>query len=137
LSPPARILIAIDFSENSNRALSTGIELAQIFHSELLILNVVQIDKYGYQHGRYTEKKAHELVDQSVFMARDEGLPVKGIVRRVSASVVETIIDCASEEKVDLIVLGTRGQGGFRKLLVGSVSSGVVTHADCNVLVIR
>lgn len=70
-------------------------------------------------------------------MARDEGLPVKGIVRRVSASVVETIIDCASEEKVDLIVLGTRGQGGFRKLLVGSVSSGVVTHADCNVLVIR
>ena len=40
-------------------------------------------------------------------------------------------------EKIDLIVMGTRGMGGFKKMLLGSVSSGVVTHAQCTVLVVR
>ena len=50
---------------------------------------------------------------------------------------VEEILGVAEKEKIDLIVIGTRGLGGFRKLLQGSVSSGVMTHAKCNVLVVR
>ena len=52
-------------------------------------------------------------------------------------SVVQAITDYASEWKVDLIVLGTRGLSGFRKLLLGSVSNGVLSHASCSVLVVR
>jgi len=133
----SKILVAVDHSENAKRALKTAVELALKYRSDLLVLNAVQIDKYGYQHGKYTEEDGQELVDHAVFSARDKGLPVKGIVKRAEVSVVETIIECATEEKVDLIVIGTRGQGGFKRLLLGSVSSGVVAHGPCNVLVVR
>jgi len=51
--------------------------------------------------------------------------------------VVETIINHAAKEHVDLIIVGTRGLGGFKKMLIGSVSSGVISHANCPVLVVR
>jgi len=51
--------------------------------------------------------------------------------------VVETIINHAAKEDVDLIIVGTRGLGGFKKMLIGSVSSGVISHANCPVLVVR
>jgi nucleotide-binding universal stress UspA family protein len=54
-----------------------------------------------------------------------------------SSSAVQSITDYAKIQDVDLIVLGTRGLGGLNRLLLGSVSNGVVTHARCSVLVVR
>jgi nucleotide-binding universal stress UspA family protein len=54
-----------------------------------------------------------------------------------SGSVVEAIVEYATEEKAQLIVMGTRGMTGFKKMLLGSVSNGVVNHAPCAVLVVR
>ncbi|MGO9645708.1 MAG: universal stress protein [Candidatus Bathyarchaeia archaeon] len=51
-------------------------------------------------------------------------------------AVVETILE-ATESNVDLIVLGTRGLTRFKKLLIGSVSSEVVNHGHCSVLIVR
>ena len=47
------------------------------------------------------------------------------------------ITEFAKKERADLIVVGTRGLSGFKKLLPGSVSSGIATHAPCSVLVVR
>jgi nucleotide-binding universal stress UspA family protein len=52
-------------------------------------------------------------------------------------SVVPAIVDYAEKNKVDLIVVGTRGRSGFTKLLLGSVASGVVTYASCPVMVVK
>jgi nucleotide-binding universal stress UspA family protein len=46
-------------------------------------------------------------------------------------------VDYAEKNKVDLIVVGTRGRSGFTKLLLGSVASGVVTYASCPVMVVK
>ena len=54
-----------------------------------------------------------------------------------SASAVGGILGFAEKENIDLIVIGTRGRSGFKKLLLGSVASGVVTYAHCPVLVIK
>lgn len=53
------------------------------------------------------------------------------------SSIVGEIIGFADKEKVDLIILGTRGRTGFKKLLLGSVAEGVVTHSSCPVMVVR
>jgi nucleotide-binding universal stress UspA family protein len=52
-------------------------------------------------------------------------------------SIVGVIIDYAEHEKVDLIVIGTRGRSGFKKMLLGSVASGVVMYAHCPVMVVK
>ena len=52
-------------------------------------------------------------------------------------SVVAEIVDYAENQKIDLIVIGTRGRSGFKKLLVGSVASGVIAYSHCPVLVVK
>jgi nucleotide-binding universal stress UspA family protein len=52
-------------------------------------------------------------------------------------SVIAEIVDYAENNNIDLIVIGTRGRSGVRRLLLGSVASGVVTYAHCPVLVIK
>ena len=55
----------------------------------------------------------------------------------VASSIVPAIINFSEKEKIDLIVMGTRGRSGLKKLLLGSVASGVITHSHCPVLVIK
>ena len=59
------------------------------------------------------------------------------VIRENVVSVVEAIVNDAESRNVDLIVIGTRGLSGFTKLLIGSVSSGVVSHAHCSVFLVR
>ena len=58
-------------------------------------------------------------------------------VIKTTTSVPEEIIEYAKDKKSDLIVMGTRGRTGFKKMLLGSVASAVVTHAGCPVMVVR
>ena len=73
-----------------------------------------------------------KLVNEVVQKAKGEGINARGEVLRTISSTVESIVEVADKEHVDLIVVGTRGFGGFKKLLLGSVSSGVVSHASCS-----
>lgn len=82
-------------------------------------------------------EKARQLVDEQIALAENFGIQAKGKTVRPGESTVEQITDYADREKIDLIVIGTRGLGGFKRLLLGSVSSGVVSHAPCSVLVVR
>ena len=69
--------------------------------------------------------------------AEKDGVKVRGEIVENVSSVVESIVDYAEEWKVDMIVVGTRGLTGFKKLLLGSVSTALVSHAPCSVLVVR
>jgi nucleotide-binding universal stress UspA family protein len=143
--PPSRILVSIDGSKNSQRASDVAIELAKEYGSELIVLNVVPISGYVgetdisrqtfEQYCDYMESASKRSVDEVTSSAKNQGIIAVGEVLRPDSSIVETIVGAA--DKVDLIVIGTRGFGGFKKLVLGSVSSGVVAHANCNVLVVR
>ncbi len=153
-----RILVALDGSENSSRASQVALELAEKLKAELVVLHAI-IPPALYYHteisseGPVIEPPTHEkeidlyleyartvgrgIVDGTVSEAKKRGIVVKAEIPEATSSVVETIVNQAVKENADLIIVGTRGLGGFKKLILGSVSNGVVSHAHCPVLVIR
>jgi nucleotide-binding universal stress UspA family protein len=147
-----RILVAVDGSEGSRKASEVAVDLAEKFNAQLYVLHAFR----GYPeymtmfpsapspsgeaieaYEAYARKAALEVVGRTVSIAEKKGLKVKPKTVETIGSSVQAIIDFAIAEKIDLIVMGTRGMGGFKKMLLGSVSSGVVTHAPCSVLVAR
>ena len=72
-------------------------------------------------------------------MVKEENPNIKvstNVILTAVAVYVE-VIEYAQQESMDLIVIGTRGRSGFRKLLLGSTASGVVTYSNCPVLVTK
>jgi nucleotide-binding universal stress UspA family protein len=151
LFPLKSILVSTDGSENAKRAVKAATELAKQFDADLLIVNVLAMtvprlytpmapypsDADYTRFFQTAEVDGKRIVDQAVSEAKTVSIRVRGKVTTTMTSVVESILDTVEAEKVDLIVVGTRGLGGFKKLLLGSVSSAVVAHAHCAVLVVR
>lgn len=142
------ILVPVDGSEYAKSAVRTAVGLASVYDATLIIISVVAPPAYGIagpvgapadlnEYYRLETGDATSAVDAAVAIAKEGGVSTKSEVLRPDRSVVETIVDFASNEKVDLIVMGTRGLGGFKKMLLGSVSGGVIAHAHCPVLVFR
>ena len=83
------------------------------------------------------EKAAMKYIDKIISRARSRGIDAKPLVLVSAPSVSEKIVSFAARKNFDLIVIGTRGLGSFKRLLIGSISSGVLSHAPCSVLVVR
>lgn len=149
-APPSlsKILVPVDGSEHATRALRVAAELASKYHSSLLILSVVAAPGFTlvgpvgapadlsdyYQIGN---DEANKAVQEAARVAKESGVDSTTKVIQPVASAAEAIVEFATAEKVDMIVMGTRGLGGFKKLVLGSVSSGVVSISPCSVLVVR
>ena len=145
------ILVTTDGSENANRAVDAATILAKQNGSELIIVHVVSeavpaqyspigINAPAADYTNYfqtIEEAGKKIIDQAVQKAKAQGIKVRGETFRTISSTVESIVEAAEKEHADLIVVGTRGLGGFKKLLMGSVSSGIVSHANCSVLIVR
>jgi nucleotide-binding universal stress UspA family protein len=87
---------------------------------------------------QYASKNAEQWIGEVASMARNLGMdPSRTRVLKGTTSIVKAITDYAASEKVDLIIVGRKGAGGFKRLLLGSVSSGIVNHAASSVLVVR
>jgi nucleotide-binding universal stress UspA family protein len=144
-----KIIVAVDGSPNSMRSADVAIKMSKDYGAELVVLHVVQYPIYHLYAPRaygvapvdelldHEEKAAQHWAGPILDKARASGVYARLEVLKVKTSIVLAITDNAIAEKADLIVIGTRGLGGFAKLLLGSVSSGVVTHASCPVLVVR
>ena len=150
----AKILLCVDGSESSMKAADYAIEMAKKHESQMISLHVV-VSQLGYAYssgafGLITPNAINELLDKSKQEARkwfDEiekkatavGVKVKTEMVASPTSIVPAIVDYAEKNEVDLIVTGTKGRrrSGFAKLLLGSVASGVVTYANCPVMVVK
>jgi len=144
-----KILVGYDGSPQSIKAVGVAKQIAKRNSADLVIVEVVGAPTYyfGDQPGApqadlsaYYEaaaKDAEATIKDLVSKANDEGVRAKGAVLKGDTSTVNAILECVNEEKVDLVVVGTRGMGGFKKMLLGSVSSGLASHAPCSVVVVR
>ena len=152
------ILVAVDGSESSKRAAHVALGLAEKLRAQLIVLHAISPPTSYYRSNfpvpvgmappppsqkeidtyyAYARRVALGIVGDTVSEAKKVGTNVKTEVPAGVSSAVETIINHAAKEHVDLIIVGTRGLGGFKKMLIGSVSSGVISHANCPVLVVR
>ncbi len=150
--PPKRLLVPIDGSDNAQRALKAGVELTKSFGAELSIVTITPRNRNavrlasGYpgdqsvvqQYYEEMDKQSERLLRNSADLARSMGLTdVKTEAIPAFDSVAKQILEYAEKKDIDLIVMGTRGLSDFKRLLLGSVSSAVIAHAQCNVVVVR
>ena len=139
-----RILVGYDGSDNAKRALNRAIELARQSKGELRIAVVADTMRYtatasGGIYKRVNEQtkaNAVNLASDALNIARAAGL------KEVYASDEEgqpadMLLTLATEYKVNLIVVGRRGMRGLERFLMGSVSTAVINHAKCDVLVVK
>jgi nucleotide-binding universal stress UspA family protein len=124
---PTKILVATDRSREAELAATTAADLAKSTNSELHVVHV------GFDQAR---DEAQNELDTEVGMVREAG--VTDVQAHLKFGIpARMIVDLAEEVGVGLIVMGSRGRGGVRRALIGSVSSSVVPHAHCPVLVVR
>lgn len=149
----SKILVAIDGSDQSLDAASYAISLAEVYRSELIALYVISaLTQDDYDSDMQIEK-IPESVRKIMDNAKSESDPwfsrignelkkdnpikfhTKIILGPVKVS--GSIVNYAENAGVDLIVVGTRGRSGFKRLLLGSVASDIVTYSHCPVLVVK
>lgn len=145
------ILVALDCSKYAENSLKVAIEIAKKFNSNLFLIHVVAPREEYCRAGitgkirvkcnidQITEDDipiiCNELLDMSKANAVAKGIPVSTILKE--GKIVEEILSIIRERKIDLVVMGSRGQSMIKKLFLGSVSGGVAKEASCPVLITK
>ena len=143
---PTKILLATDGSKEANLAARTAVDLADKTGSELHVAFVLRTqDAPDLSTMGFGTEKAHEeeikqmgqrLLEEQVRRVEAAGGTVAGAHFRM-ARPDQGILAVGEDISTGLIVLGSRGLGGVKRALMGSVSDSVVRHAHCPVLVVR
>ncbi|WP_310646414.1 universal stress protein [Limnohabitans sp.] len=144
-----RILVATDGSTLSKKAITSAIALAALSGAELVAVKVTPRYPQSYFEGSLPlnptevskiEKQwaddAQKMLDTVVKAGKAKGVSVKPVVVK-SDIVSDAIIATAKKQKADLIVMASHGRRGIKRLLLGSETQQVLTHASVPVLVLR
>lgn len=143
-----RILVPLDGSPLSERAMPVATALAQKFESEIVLLRVLDIpaptppaSHPGVTIGWVREARAHAHLEAQSYLdawqqeVYGQGIEVRALMRDLSPA--EDILQVAGSEKIDLIVMSAHGQGGLARWTFGGVADKVARHSPCPVLLVR
>ena len=142
----AKILVAVDGSQPSINSAERAISLAKKYGARPTGVFVVSSDMgYGYldedtEIRRVVSNiiaKGEGYLDNIKKRTIDNGIQFDSKVILGGSSVVRAIIEYAEKNDIELIVMGTIGISGFKRLLLGSTASGVVTYSHCPVLLVK
>jgi len=147
---PTKILLATDGSEEAQLALGTAVDIATSTNSELHVVTVgpwspdpaYAVHEASFRWQTYEEaseaigKEAQEILDKQVSKIQEAGGSLQEAYLRRGRKDQE-IVHLSEEIGAGLIVMGSRGRGGVRRALMGSVSDSVIRHAHCPVMVVR
>jgi nucleotide-binding universal stress UspA family protein len=157
---PTKILLAADGSTEAELAAQTAVDLAQKTDSELHVIHVLDVASTALSMSvlypdatnpegveipdpvleeeveRRAEQRGREVLDEEVQRVRSAGGTVAQTHLRMG-EVAREIVHLAEVMRAGLIVMGSRGRGGMRRTLMGSVSDSVLRHAHCPVLLVR
>ena len=148
---PSKVLVPIDGSVPSFNAAKYAINFAITYNTEIILLAVVPSQiKHGDASGIFGmvtpsyldhyKKEAGKWFDQIIDDVKTQSYDINKIATDVITtplSTVGAIVHYAEKENINIIILGSSGKTGFKRMLLGSTASGVVTYAHCPVLVVR
>jgi nucleotide-binding universal stress UspA family protein len=138
-----RILVPLDGSGLAEQALPHAVDQAGCFQAELILLRVLEpLPRYSNpslsavrQAEQVTESLARKYLERLAADVRESGIPVQVVT--IAGSTHKTIVQFAEENRVDLIVVSSRGRSGASRWLMGTVADRVVRGASTAVLVVR
>lgn len=141
------ILVAIDGSDVSMRAADFAVSEAKRTGAKLYAVTSLDVPYGGLymtemgEYSKYVEKKAREDAEKWFGQVRqkagEEKVAVQTEIVAPIPGVVGSIVNYADRIKADLLVVGSTGKTGFKRMLLGSVASGVVTYSPCPVMVVK
>lgn len=144
-----RILVSTDGSDLSAKAVTAALDLAKANGAEVFALKVVPTYPQSYFEGAIAldasevqrveqqwSDAAQSVVQAVVQTGADKGVRVHAVIRK-NEVVADTILAAAKELDCDLIVMASHGRRGLQKLLLGSETQHVLTHATLPVLVVK
>jgi nucleotide-binding universal stress UspA family protein len=142
-----KILLATDGSKDAELAARSAASFANVTNSELHVVTVaadpylatdytLHFPEAAERHRREVREEVQEMLDGQVERVQEAGAKVAQTYLKVGRADDE-IVSLAEEVGAGLIVMGSRGLGGLRRALMGSVSTSVVHHAHCPVMVVR
>jgi nucleotide-binding universal stress UspA family protein len=134
-----KIVLATDGSRFSTAAAERAITLAKSYGGELKVISIVDVPTEFYAEAPQAVedmvKKATGYVNDVKKQATEAGVKTETFVAEAEA--YEAIINLAKEQNAEMIVMGSHGRTGLKRLLMGSVTEKVISHAPCPVLVIK
>ncbi len=149
-----KILVPLDGSEAADKALDFALDLAQKYSAKIELLSVVPpvpmpsaaytasemspispvvMDKYLNE----LKAKHEKLLSEGVQKAKEKGDDLEVSTRLMEGRPSEKIVETAEDGSFDIVVMGSRGIGGVKKFLLGSVSDRVADEAPCPVLIVK
>jgi nucleotide-binding universal stress UspA family protein len=140
----SKILVPVDGSENSFRALTHGLFIGSTVNSKLIVLYVIEIPPFAHIQSQKVvnsiikslEKDAKKVFDKVEFRARKYNLEYETVLLK-GHSVASVILEYDEKNKIELIVIGSRGHGRIKTAILGSVSHHVFNHTKKPILVIK
>ena len=141
-TPPKKILVATDFSDGAQAAVDYAIAIAKPLDAEIVVMHAWEIPVYAFPDGAMLpgglfdnlEAASDEALQRAVEATRKQGVKASGILRMGPAW--REIGVAATEQKVDLVVVGTHGRRGFARFVLGSVAERVVRTSTVPVLTV-
>ena len=138
--PNMKILVPVDGSAYSLKAVETACDLAKAQAPAALVLTAVAIQIAELEEGVYIAEKmkaqAEIALAKAKEVARGKGITAE-VILATGASPADVIVQVAKDQQADLIVIGSRGLAGKTRSFLGSTASQVVTYSPCSVLVVK
>ena len=151
----SKILVPVDGSDHSNRAVEYAFEIASKFDSKLILLHVYSFtppissstilpgaSNYEVMDPETinllyekAKKDANQILVAAKKFVKSKDVKVKTVLRE--GSVISEILKETEADKVDLIVIGSRGVGGITKLFLGSTSETIAKKTSCPILIVK
>ena len=135
------ILVPIDFSDTSRKALQYAVPFAKQFEAKITLLHVVELPLYPQEFGYLPFDENQMLAGQKKALAElaQRAIPMELVADTMvrSGAPWDTVVGVARETQADLIITTTHGYTGLKHVLMGSTAERIVRHAPCPVLIVR